>query len=304
MVFDPSNKWQPAGRPSFLPPFPLQRGETWKGGSRSSRRLAAILAIAFAPGCGLVSKSRVDDCTKVAQSLRAENGQLKDTALSLRGENNDLTDRSVNDSRKITALEEANGRLESSVQAYIDEREDLNVAFQRFKRQAQATVATPSAAMNVRLRSFASARPGTTFDPEAGVIAVEADRLFLPGTDKLRPGALDWLNDCASILADPEAKAWSPVIAGHAAESTVRRASTSNAAPPSDLSLARAIVVRNALADRAQRDPNRMGVAGLGTSRPLVDGDNARNARIEIELSPTNPGTSDRVGDSETTPRH
>ena len=104
-------------------------------------RLLSILAPALlvGPGCGLTQKSRVDDCTRLAQSLRTENAQLKDATLSLRGENTDLTGRAVDDARRIGALEEANGRLESSVQDYIDEREALVTAFREMERQARAT---------------------------------------------------------------------------------------------------------------------------------------------------------------------
>ena len=63
----------------------------------------AALAVAFGlAGCAMVPKSRLDDCAKVAQALRAENAQLKDTALSLRGENADLSQRAVDDGRKIS----------------------------------------------------------------------------------------------------------------------------------------------------------------------------------------------------------
>ncbi len=272
--------------------------------------VAACLALGLlAPaGCAVVPKSRLDDCTKLAQSLRSENAQLKDTALGLKGENADLAQRALDDSRKLTALEDANERLETSVQAYIDEREALNDAFQRFKRQAQATSAPPSSALISRLRSFAGGRDGTTFDPASGVLAVEADRLFLPGTDRVRPEAARWLDDCAAILAEPEARSRPLLVAGLAdgpdADPSVRRAGAGAAASPGpeasrpavagDLSLARAVRVRDLLAERAGRDPSRIGVAGLGAARDEHRGPGpdararprAPGGRIEIDLAP------------------
>ncbi len=53
-------------------------------------------------------------------------------------------------------------------------------------------------------------------------------------------------------------------IKGRASDPAVRRVST--ASPPGDLSLARALRVRDALAERAGRDPWRIEVAGLGAS--------------------------------------
>ncbi len=251
----------------------------------------ACLTIALAAsGCAFVPKSRLDDAAKVTQTLRSENALLKDTALSLKGDNTDLTRRALDNGRKIATLEDANTRLETSVQAYIDEREDLNDAFQRFKRQAQASVVVPSSALQSRLKSFSNGHTGTSFDPESGLLSVEADRLFLPGTDRLRPEAAAWLDDCALILADPEAKGLPLTVTGHASESPVRLASTADPAPaPADLSLSRAVRIRDAIADRARRDPARIGVAALGTSRPVVssgnDRDQSKGARIEINLS-------------------
>jgi outer membrane protein OmpA-like peptidoglycan-associated protein len=247
-----------------------------------------ILLSLLNSGCAFVPKSRLDAAAKLTRTLRTENAQLKDSTLSLKGENADLSRRALDDSRKLATLEDANGRLETSVQAYIDEREDLNDAFQRFKRQAQASVVAPSSALQSRLKSFSNGRPGTTYDAETGLISVEADRLFLPASDRLRPDAAAWLDDCASILADPEAKQRPLMVLGHASDSPVRLASTDDAAQsPTDLSLARAIRIRDALAERTHRDPARIGIAALGTSRPITtrDGDQSKNARIEIDLS-------------------
>jgi outer membrane protein OmpA-like peptidoglycan-associated protein len=275
--------------PPINTPSPLE-GEG-RGGGYGWQVAALVLLTALHSGCAFVPKSRLDAAAKVTQTLRTENAQLKDTALTLKGENADLSRRALDDSRKITTIEDANERLETSVQAYIDEREDLNDAFQRFKRQAQAAVVAPSSALQARLKSFSSGRPGTAFDPETGLLSVEADRLFLPGSDRLRPDAAAWLDDCASILADPEARQRPLMILGHASNSQVRRASTTEPAEPSpgDLSLARAVRIRDALADRTRRDPARIGVAALGTSRPITstDRDQSKNARIEIDLSPT-----------------
>jgi chemotaxis protein MotB len=256
------------------------------------RLLPALpLALGLA-GCSMVPKSRLDDCAKVAQSLRAENAQLKDATLSLKGDNADLTQRAVDDGRKIAALEEANEHFEASVQAYIDEREKLNESFEQVRRIAQASAAPTSHALRSRLRSFANDHEGTTLDPLGGTVAIEADRLFVAGTDRLRPGATRWLDDLGAVIAEPEAKRMPLMVTGHASDSPVRTAST--AAPetlPGDLSLARAVRVRDALAERAGRDPSRIGVAGLGTSRPIATGSDdkarAKNARIEIELAPS-----------------
>jgi outer membrane protein OmpA-like peptidoglycan-associated protein len=250
-----------------------------------------LLAVALAPGCGLAPKSRLDDAAKVTQALRAENSQLRDQALRLKGQNDDLAERSLADSRRVAALEQAVDRLETSTQGYIDEREELVDKFQRFRRLAQSSAASsPSTAMTSRLRAFATAHAGTAFDATSGTLSVEADALFPPGSDRLRPGASRWLDDCADLLAEPEARSWPLLVTGRATESPVRLASTSASTTPGDLSLSRAVRVRDALAGRSGRDPSRIGVASLGPSR-APDGPQPRDgaARIEIAFAPALP---------------
>ena len=237
---------------------------------------AGLLLAAVAPGCAIAPKSRLDDATRITRALRAENAQLRDQTLALRGENRDLSERAVGDARKIAALEGANDRLEASVQGYIDEREDLVDRYQRFRRLAQASAgADLSAGLSARLRAFASAHPGTTFDEASGALSAASDALFAPGDDRLSPAGSRWVDDAAALLASPEAKSVPVAVTGRAADQAVRLAST--AAPAGDPGLTRAVRVRDALAERAGLDPSRIGVAGLGASP-----DSAGKGRVEI----------------------
>jgi len=98
----------------------------------------ATLALAFlllAPGCGFVPKSRFVEAEKLVQSLRAENAQLKDSALTLKVQNQELAQRAVDDAKAIRALEVANDQYELSIQGYQDEREQLQSAFSTLKNQ-------------------------------------------------------------------------------------------------------------------------------------------------------------------------
>ena len=109
-------------------------------GQRREALMLALMLVIGATGCGMVPTQRLDESRKLIGSLRTENAQLKDSALSLRTQNQDLTQRSVDDARRIAALDEAKTRLERSVQGYIDEREEINTAFQQFKREAVAKI--------------------------------------------------------------------------------------------------------------------------------------------------------------------
>ena len=88
-------------------------------------------------GCAFAPKSQVEDARKLVQTLRTDNAQLKDVALNLKVQNQDLTQRAVDDSRSIRALETANARYEKSIQGYQDDREQLRAAFQELKGQVR-----------------------------------------------------------------------------------------------------------------------------------------------------------------------
>jgi chromosome segregation ATPase len=100
--------------------------------------LLAVLGFALlASGCAFVPKSRFEEAQKLVQSLRSENAQLKDSALTLKVQNQDLSQRAIDDDKAIRALEAANTQYEQSIQAYQTEREDLQAAFRELKGQVR-----------------------------------------------------------------------------------------------------------------------------------------------------------------------
>ncbi|MGC8640924.1 MAG: hypothetical protein ACP5XB_13735 [Isosphaeraceae bacterium] len=90
----------------------------------------ALTALALlASGCQLVPRSQLDECHRLSQTLRSENARLKDQMLALRSDNQDYSERAVDDARRIAQLETVNQRLETSVQAYQDDRTRLESAY-------------------------------------------------------------------------------------------------------------------------------------------------------------------------------
>ena len=71
--------------------------------------------------------------TGSARPLRSENAQLKDQMLALRSQNQDFSERAVDDARRLAQLESSNQRLETSVQAYQDERTRLESAYKELR---------------------------------------------------------------------------------------------------------------------------------------------------------------------------
>jgi chromosome segregation ATPase len=88
----------------------------------------AALAL-LASGCQLAPRAQLDECHRLSQTLRSENAHLKDQMLALRSDNQDFSERAVDDARRLAQLEAVNQRLETSVQAYQDERTRLESAY-------------------------------------------------------------------------------------------------------------------------------------------------------------------------------
>lgn len=94
-------------------------------------RYLGVLGLVVVTGCAIVPRSRMEDCQKLTQSLRADNARLKDRLLAVQGQNRDYAERAVDDARRLAVQEEAIERLEHSVQAYQDERTRLEAAYKQ-----------------------------------------------------------------------------------------------------------------------------------------------------------------------------
>jgi hypothetical protein len=100
---------------------------------RPKRKVLPLIAALLASGCSFVPRTQVEECHRLSQTLRSENAQLKDQVLAIKSQNRDLSERAVDDSRRLTQLEEANNRLVESVQTYQDERSRLETAFKELR---------------------------------------------------------------------------------------------------------------------------------------------------------------------------
>ena len=257
----------------------------------------AFASAASAGGCGLVPKSKMDDCRRVAQTLRSDNNRLKDVAVDLRARNQELSQRAVDDATRISAQQEAVERLETSVMAYQAEREKLAAAFETIQRQVRLSAEVqPSAALGDRLRDFAGAREGWALNPASGSVSAPFDRLFKPRTAELTPEALADLKTLAAALKTLPADGAEVIeVAGlpsgdAPADPAVQRASVDGgkaSPPPPDrpesaserfLAASRAAKVRSALmaesggldGRRVRLIPARAGAVGSGPGRVEV----------------------------------
>ena len=263
--------------------------------SRATRLLVFGLA-GLLTGCSVVPRSRLDDCHKLSQTLEADKARLNDTLLSERSQHNDLRQRADDDARRLLAQDDEVKRLQSTVQAYQDERDQLAADYARVKSLLQVSANPVSTSLIHRFEVFAKGRPGCEFDPLSGVLTLSSDSLFEPGSDQLKPAARPLLKALADSFQDSRAKDVRILVAGHTDSSPVRQASLQDEAPaPGHLSLDRATRIRDRLAVEAQIDPGRIEVAGFESSEPMTeeldDASRARNRRIEIRLFGTPPPT-------------
>jgi hypothetical protein len=86
-----------------------------------------------ASGCRMAPREQLDECHRLSQTLRSENAGLKDQMLALRSQNQDFSERAVDDAGRLATIEQTNRRLETSVQAYQDERTRLESAYKELR---------------------------------------------------------------------------------------------------------------------------------------------------------------------------
>ncbi len=269
------------------------------GLSRPARNALMVLAwlIAGFSGCGLVPKSRVEDCHRVSQTLRVENDRLKDLTLELRTQNQDLSQRAVDDARQIAAKNEANERLVKSVQAYQAERDKLAEAFLSLEQKVRMAVSPHPAARPRALKAFVDAHPDWSFDAARMTLSAPTSRLFDRGTAALTPDADTALQSLAAEFQGNDAEALSLEVIGPSAEAPVALAVFSpsgdgqvNSASSRFLSIARAAKVRDRLAAVSGLDPSHVRLAPpeQPSTASLPDGSD-RRIEIRINVSALKP---------------
>jgi hypothetical protein len=108
---------------------------------RPIRSLLPLLTLVASAGCTIVPRPQFDECKQLARTLRSENARLKDQVLALQSQNRDYADRAVDDSRRLTAQDEAIERLEVSVQDYQKDRDRLEAAYKQLAASLGGQVA-------------------------------------------------------------------------------------------------------------------------------------------------------------------
>jgi chemotaxis protein MotB len=236
----------------------------------------------------MVSKSRLDDCHRMNQTLQADVARLKDTNLSLSSKYEDLAQRADDDARNYQGALEENRRLLASVLALQDDREELGAEVEKFRQLAQSTNTPLSNALIRRLENYAKSRPGCEFDPYSGTVSFVAESLFEPKTNQTKPQARAWLDALAALVNAPDAADIHLLVSGRSGDSSVKpvgyHVGDDN---PRDLGADRAKRVLEVL-QSANLTPSRIELAGPDGSKSAGgrpdEATGAKSRRIEIQL--------------------
>lgn len=131
------------------------------------------------------------------------------------------------------------------------------------------------------LLSFAQRHPVRVwYQRGRGAVSFANDRLFEPGSDRVRTDAHAALQDLAGILSLVPAD-YEIIIVGHTDDAPITKPETLAVHPSNwHLSVHRAIAIKDVLTG-AGVPAKRMGVMGYGPYRPIGN-DRARNRRVEV----------------------
>ena len=253
--------------------------------------VVGLLALA-ATGC--VSKDELDKA--MAASRRAHDELLKcQTALqTINGENQKLRDDLAAERQASLAKDAMIAKLQG---ANTDLQAKLDDAVRKARELAGRDVTFPAgpalpAAMDAALKKLVDESGEVLgYDPRTGMVRMNADMTFAPGSVTINPKALEALGKLAQILNMAEAKPFRTVIGGHTDDMPIVKPETLKEYKNNwELSAGRSLAVVEALFNSGV---NQSRMAGMEFSKyqPLAanapgNKGNAANRRVEIWIVP------------------
>lgn len=247
--------------------------------------LAIALLATFAFGC--VSQKQYDDLLLL---YRRSNEQVVDLKAKLEEAE-----------ARIKALQEAAGtnrtdpELMNKLAQAIADRDRLAKALadaqaQLGKAGEIGPVVLPPD-LDAALKELAASDPDLmTYDPVHGMVKFRSDLTFALGSATVNPKAVATLGKFAEIINRPSAQKYEARIVGHTDNVRISKPETRAQFPTNwHLSAGRSIAVKDVL-EKAGVQPVRLGIAGYGEYRPVVNnparGGAEPNRRVEIYLVP------------------
>lgn len=232
---------------------------TERSGRGRRPSIATTLIALGLVGCTAVPRGRLEESRQQILSLRAELAQTKDQAARLRTQNREIAARSVEDVRRLSALEEANERLEQSVIAYQEERDQYASSFEAIRREVLASTGSRRpTALRERLEPFLAEHEACRYDDETESVVIREDGLFGPGSDALTAGGSSLIEALGAALSGAGRPDLSPRVVASREGDAIRL--TSGTTAP-DLGRRRAEAIRDRLASASRIDPRKISTA-------------------------------------------
>jgi chemotaxis protein MotB len=193
---------------------------------------------------------------------------------------------------RIKALKQAENRspeMERQLEELRQQRDRLQQALSDAKQQLQEARSGPELGpeLDSALAELARNNPELTYNPDKGMVKFQTDITFDLGSAQVSDNVQGTIQDLASVLNSGAAQPYGVRIVGHTDNVPIRKPSTKEKHPTNwHLSVHRAIAIEEVL-ENAGVSPQRMGVAGYGPYRPIVEnGPNGakQNRRVELYL--------------------
>ncbi len=196
-------------------------------GTRAKRAMLGVLLPALV-GCAVVPRNKLEETQSANRELRTALAEAKDSVARLKTQNRDLAARSIEESRRNLALEEANERFERDIMTYQEEREQYAAALDQIKNQVLASSgrSRPTASLDP-IPAFLAAHPGSSFDARASRLNLPAASFFREGTAEWLPKPKADLDRLAKALSEARREGWSIVVIEPGGE--IRQVSTATA---------------------------------------------------------------------------
>jgi flagellar motor protein MotB len=256
----------------------------------------ALFGALAAASTGCVSKDEYDKAVTAARIARQEldstNARLQ-TALmdnkNLKEQNNLLASQTKNKDDIIKQLRDAN---DSQMAKYNDLWEKYKVLANAEPKIVDRGATALPAEQNALMEELAKGSGGFfTWNPKLGMLQMQADLTFAPGSTEIKPEAAKALQKLAEYLNRAEFQPFNSYIAGHTDDMPLSKTETKELHGTNwGLAVHRSLAVIKLLAEN-RVDQARLSAMGFSKYHPVAPNapgnkGNAANRRVEIWIVP------------------
>jgi len=270
--------------------------------SRAWAPVVAVLPV-LATGVGCVSRDEylrtdfarrkaVERCEVLERDLADERAK----ALALEQEREGLQREVGTNAALASTLRDENSRLDSMSRKLQRQMDDV---LARGMNPVEVVQVRLPADLDRALKELAANYPDAVeYDPSRGAVRWKSDLTFEKGSDEVRSGAQQSLQEFARIVASPSASQFEVIVVGHTDNLPIGPVTGRKHPTNWNLSTNRAVSVVQTL-HRFGLDYTRMGAMGYGEHHPRVAnarGGSEENRRVEIFLVGARDGSGGMAG--------